>query len=96
MSKSRPSIKFKDMTPAEQQRQIIGLQRVATFADKSDPFAYARGMAHLKQGLAGVDEQGKTIGYDADIVQETRILPPRGKRPAEKYTTPVARDVKRI
>ena len=32
--------------------QIEGLRRYADF-DRSDPFTYARGLAHIRQGLCG-------------------------------------------
>jgi hypothetical protein len=35
---------------------LAGLQRFAEF-DRSDPWAYARGLAHIRQGLCGACEK---------------------------------------
>jgi hypothetical protein len=44
-------------------------------ADRTDPFAYARAMAHIRNGIADVDSDGNPH-YDATEVKEQQQLPP--------------------
>ena len=55
-------------------------------SDKSDPFAFARAMTHLGQGLADPDNY-----YDAEPATETR----RTER-GESYEVTVYRSIKRV
>jgi hypothetical protein len=56
-------------------RRIEAAKRYAQ-ADRSDPFAYARAMTHISNGIAAhFTGQGKESFYDADKAQETRKLP---------------------
>jgi len=54
-------------------------------ADKSDPFAYGRAMAHLRSGLAGYDARGNSCFYDAEEATETRKLPDGTEYQARVY-----------
>jgi len=68
------------------QQNNIGLMRLAAerFAasDKSDPFAYSRAMAHLRNGVASYSDQyGRAAYYDAEEALEPRaIVMPNGQR----------------
>lgn len=51
--------------------------RLYAAADKSDPFAFARAMAHIRSGIVGRSLQdGQHVMYNAEVVPETRTLPP--------------------
>jgi hypothetical protein len=56
-------------------RRIEAAKRYA-FADRSDPFAFARCMTHISNGIAAhFIQDGKDAFYNADAFQETRMLP---------------------
>ena len=46
-------------------RVLNGAKRYAAF-DKSDSFALARALCHIRQGLCGYTEDGKEGWYDAE------------------------------
>jgi hypothetical protein len=77
---------LKDIHPADRLRMRMdeGARRYAA-ADKSDPFAYARARTHMKNGIAGLAQNGGDAFYDATEDTETRKLPngPDGKEGAE-------------
>lgn len=56
-------------------------------ANNSDPFAFARAMTHIKQGIVNVTEDQI---YTADEEFETRL-----DRHGKEYKVPVYRNVKR-
>lgn len=61
-------------------RRVAGARRYAE-ADRSDPFAFARAMTHLSNGIAAYGKKGEEQFYDAVETQETRVLPAAdGKR----------------
>lgn len=67
-------------------------------AENSDPFAKARAMAHIKNGIATYARQDGGIGYyDAEEATETRYLPnPDGIADLTKpYEATVYRNVMR-
>lgn len=55
-------------------RMVAGARRYAE-ADKSDPFALRRALAHIRSGVATLGENGE-LPYDATPATETRKLPP--------------------
>ena len=55
-------------------RKLRGLALFAA-ADKSDPFTYTRGTAHIRNGIVGYTENGGDAFYEAEEMQETRKLP---------------------
>lgn len=56
-------------------------------ADRSDPFAYARAIAHTKSGYASVsNDKGQAAYYDAEQVVEHREYAHEGR--VIKYTVP--------
>lgn len=56
-------------------------------ADKSDPFAYRRAIAHIKNGVASVsNDKGHAAYYDAEQVVENREYTHEGR--VVKYTVP--------
>jgi len=57
------------------QRRVEAAKRYAA-ADRSDPFALARAIAHLRNGIAGSLQNGDEAIYDASEFTETRQLPP--------------------
>lgn len=59
---------------ATKQQMIEAAKRYAA-ADKSDPFAFARAMTHLGNGLSGMSQRGEDQFYDADEFREERFLP---------------------
>ena len=69
---ARPSIETK-IKYGTQSKRIEAAQRYAE-ADKSDPFAYGRAMAHMKNGVAGFLGDGRDAFYDADEYEETRTI----------------------
>lgn len=44
-------------------------------ADRSDPFAFNRGMTHTLNGIASVAQDGRDAFYQATPAQEERFLP---------------------
>ncbi|HAX40276.1 MAG TPA: hypothetical protein DCY10_05320 [Clostridiales bacterium] len=54
-------------------RMLAGAAAYAA-ADKSDPFAYARAIAHIKSGVAGVLPNGSDAFYSAEEYPEQRTL----------------------
>ena len=46
-------------------RVLNGAKRYAAF-DKSDPFALARALCHIRQGLCGYTEDGREGWYNAE------------------------------
>ena len=46
-------------------RVLKGAKRYAAF-DKSDPFALARALCHIRQGLCGYTEDGREGWYNAE------------------------------
>ena len=83
-------MKLNRMTASRQRSMIEGAARYAA-AEKSDPFAFARAMTHLNQGLGGYDQNGAEAAFDATPEIETRHLP--DGRP---YDATVYRNIKRI
>ena len=73
-------------------RQVNGVRRYAA-ADRSDPFSFARGMAHLNAGLCASKTDGSPGGYDAEEYQEPRFYEMDGER--VDYTVSAFRNVKR-
>ena len=75
------------------QRILEGAKNYAAF-DRSDPFALARCMLHIRNGIAGVIDVGPATGedaiYSADPFRETRHLPS-----GEAYFITVFRNIKR-
>lgn len=68
-----------DMTKPEainiqKQRWMDGAERYAR-ADRSDPFALARAMTHIRNGIVGLRSDGYEACYSADEHMETRTLP---------------------
>lgn len=57
-------------------------------AEKSDPFALARALAHVRQGCAGPGD------YDAEETTETRAID-NGRGGIEEYQAVVYKNVKR-
>lgn len=56
-------------------------------ADRSDPFSYARALAHIKSGVASVsNDKGQPAYYDAEPVLEHREYSHEGR--VIKYTVP--------
>lgn len=60
----------------QRHRRIVALQRYCQF-DKSDPFAFARGIAHIESGIVGYPETDNNVFrpealYDAKVGKETR------------------------
>ena len=46
-------------------RVLNGAKRYAAF-DKSDPFAFARALCHINQGICGFTAEGHDGHYDAE------------------------------
>ena len=86
-------MKLDQMPTDTARRHIMGARRYAA-ADRSDPFAFSRAVAHLKQGLGGYSEHGQDIGYDAEPTTETRAYMKNGERVEYEVTT--FRNAKRI
>jgi hypothetical protein len=61
-------------------RMVDGAHNYAA-ADRSDPFALARAMAHIRSGLCGLKANGDEAIYSAQPYIETRKLPS-----GEEYT----------
>ena len=69
--------------------------RTYAAADKSDPFAFARAMAHMKNGICGFNQNGQDAFYSADEQQETRHLEKindQGQKYLEEYQVPAYRN----
>jgi hypothetical protein len=67
------------------QRRLDGAIRYAA-ADKSDPFALARALTHLSNGICSRAEDGTPGHYDAEKGVETRYLPlSEGQETPESY-----------
>lgn len=73
------------------ERQLEALRRYAA-ADASDPFAFARGMAHLRNRMGRPLQDGSDGHYDATEAVEMRKLPNGGA----EYPVTVYRNVARI
>ncbi len=54
------------------QRRIEAAKRYAA-ADRTDPWIFARAMAHMSNGVCGFTEDGKDAFYSADEYIEERI-----------------------
>ena len=59
-------------------------------ADRSDPFAFDRAMAHIEQGIVGVLQDGTDAMYSADAFSEERIA-----ADGKPFTITVYRNVQR-
>lgn len=70
-------------------RKLRGLELYAE-ANKSDPWAYARGVAHIKNGIVGYLENGGDAFYEAERTQESRKLPD-----GREYFVDVYKNIKR-
>lgn len=72
------------------------LEDLANYAkvDKSDPFTYARGVAHLRAGMGRADQDGRDAHYKAQAVTEMRPSPFDPSFPDYAVTT--YRNVERI
>jgi hypothetical protein len=55
----------------QQQRMFEGARNYAA-AEKSDPFALARALTHIRTGIAGITQHGEDAFYKADAFQEER------------------------
>lgn len=44
-------------------------------SDKSDPFAYARAVAHMNNGIAGFKQDGSEAFYSAEEIVTQEVLP---------------------
>ncbi len=53
-------------------------------ADRSDPFAFARAMAHSRNGVCDSGHDGKDCRYKADVHRERRLLPDDGRPEHER------------
>ncbi len=65
---------------ALQRQELIHGAKMYAAADKSDPFAARRCMAHINSGIASVwsERNGNVVmesGYQAEVYEETRRLP---------------------
>lgn len=66
-------------------------------ANASDPFAYARAMTHIGNGIAVyADREGKPSYYDAELDTETRYLPTANGGMGEAYQATVYKNVARV
>lgn len=68
--------------------------KLYALADASDPFAYARAMTHLGNGIACYSNaNGQEAFYSAEEGNETRVLPngPNGEK-GEEYQAIVYRN----
>lgn len=65
-------------------------------ADKSDPFALSRAIAHIRQGICDDGPRGEDCRYKADAYLETRRLPnkPDGS-PGDEYQIVAYKNVQR-
>lgn len=64
-----------DILKIHRMRQVEAAKRYAA-SDRSDPFAYARAMTHLQNGICRTpDSQHQAAIYDAEPFEETRVLP---------------------
>jgi hypothetical protein len=62
--------------PASRERYVKAAERYAK-ADRSDPWALARALAHIEQGICGYVERGETMVdalYDATPHTELRKM----------------------
>lgn len=75
--------------PTTMQRMLEGAANYAA-GDRSDPFAYARAMTHIRTGIVGYTAQGEEAFYAADPAQEIRTLPD-----GREYSATVYRNMKR-
>ena len=71
-----------------EERMIEAAKRYAA-ADKSDPFTFARCMAHIRQGLCSICVGESNAGcdghYDAEVGVETRVTADGNEYPAVAY-----------
>jgi hypothetical protein len=58
----------------QMERMLEGARNYAA-ADRTDPFAYARALTHIRTGIAGLTHTGEDGFYKADPYTEERYLP---------------------
>ena len=63
------------MNQKELARQLQGARNYAA-ADRSDPFALSRALAHIRCGITANGDKGEDNAYGADRATETRKLAP--------------------
>lgn len=78
------------MQDPKTRRQIVNGASLYADADKSDPFAFNRAMAHARQGMV---EPGD---YDAEPTTEPRAIQSRVTGKVETYNARTFRSVKRL
>lgn len=89
---------YRPMLPKSQ--KIEAARRYAA-ADRSDPFAFGRAMAHIKNGIADDrkdrDQPVTACHYDAEETQERRSLPTgiTFSDGTSDYVVPAYKNVKR-
>lgn len=78
--------------------QKIDAARRYAAADRSDPFAFGRAMAHIKNGIAAdIKDKSEAAHYDAEETQERRSLPTgiTFSDGTSDYVVPAYKNVKR-
>ena len=68
------TVSVQEIIAKDRARRISGAVRYAA-ANKSDPFAYARAMTHVNNGIAGPNVRHERLEYDAEAMTEMRKLP---------------------
>lgn len=67
--------------------------KLYALADNSDPFAYARAVTHINNGVASyANAKGELASYSAEPYQETRLLPPDSNGKQEEYLATIYRN----
>lgn len=59
-------------------------------ADRTDPWAFARAMTHMSNGIAGFTDKGQDAFYSADQYSEERVT-----ALGDTYHVPVYRNIVR-
>lgn len=65
---------FKAQLEAKRKAEVSRMTRAASEyarADRTDPFAVARAMAHIKSGVAAVRRGASNADYDLEAMQES-------------------------
>lgn len=58
----------------QMKRILVGAENYI-LSEKSDPFARGRVLAHVRNGIANINQNGEDEFYDASPYQEERLLP---------------------